>query len=377
MPTFKWSAKFETGLTSVDEQHRRLVDLINSLDELLNRDEVSDAEVESLFGELTDYADYHFAEEEALMGEIGLDARHFEGHIEKHRAFSDELLLLRENAGGDAVSHATEILDYLIHWLTYHILGQDQNMARQIHAMRGGQDAAAAFADGEQPEDRALEPLLDALNRLLARLSLQNRELKELNESLERRVAERTRALAEANEKLRSLSLTDALTGLPNRRHAMQQIELLWNNCPSAAGPLSLLMIDADHFKQVNDAHGHEAGDRLLVALARTFRDCVRTDDIVARLGGDEFLVICPDTDATGATRVAEQLHQRVADLRIPIGDDEFWSGSISVGLAVRAAAMEATAELIKAADCGLYDAKEAGRDCIRVAGGDAGRPAS
>jgi len=368
MRTFEWNANFETDLPSVDEQHHRLVDLINALGEHLNHDEVSDRDLEGLFRELVDYAGYHFSEEEALMREAGLDDRHIDRHIAKHRAFIDELMLLKHNARGDVASIATEVLDYLIHWLTYHILGQDQNMARQIHAVRGGQDAATAFEADEQREDHALQPLLDAVNGLLARLSSQNRKLKEINESLEQRVADRTRALAEANEKLRTLSLTDALTNLPNRRYAIKQLEALWQEPGRRDRPVAALMIDADHFKEINDRYGHEAGDAVLVELARTLSGSVRTDDQVFRLGGDEFLVLCPATDLDGGMRVAEQLLERVAALSVKAGRG-CWRGSVSIGLAVRDPAGGSHEALLKAADEALYEAKAAGRGCFRSGG--------
>jgi len=365
MRTFEWNSNFVTDLPSVDEQHHRLVELINALGERLDGDNVSDRDLEDLFRQLVEYASYHFAEEEALMRETGLDERHVEAHIAKHRSFIEELKLLKHNARSDVDNIATEVLDYLIHWLTYHFLGQDQNMARQIRAMNQGQDATAAFEAGERHEDHALEPLLDAVNGLLARLSAQNRKLEELNETLERRVDERTRALAEANQRLRILSLTDALTGLPNRRHAIERLEGFREQPGPRDRPLAALMIDADHFKEINDRYGHEAGDAVLVELARTLDGAVRTDDQVFRLGGDEFLVLCPATDLDGGLLIAEQLRRRVAALRIPAGDG-CWRGSVSIGLAVCDPATVSRESLLKAADEALYEAKAAGRGCVR-----------
>jgi len=110
-----------------------------------------------------------------------------------------EAFFARSSCSRPAVARRSEIasrmLDYLVHWLTYHILGQDQNMARQIASVRAGMDAAAAFAAEEREQDAAIEPLLKALNALLTQLSSRNRDLVALNRSLEERVAERTRAL--------------------------------------------------------------------------------------------------------------------------------------------------------------------------------------
>lgn len=105
--------------------------------------------------------------------------------------------------------------------------------------------------------------------------------------------------------------MTDALTGLPNRRHALQQLKTLWEESTRSASPLSVMMIDADHFKEVNDTCGHDAGDLVLGELARTLQHAVRTDDLVSRLGGDEFLIICPDTDSSGGRQIAETVRKK------------------------------------------------------------------
>lgn len=368
MATFRWNANFVTNLPAVDEQHHHLVDLINTLGDHLGHDEVNDRELDELFRELVDYADYHFSEEEALMRRIGIDSRHIEGHVKAHQRFLHDIELLKTSGGAQIGDIASRILDYLVHWLTYHILGQDQIMARQIDAVRSGVDAAAAFEAEEKEQDAAIEPLIEALNGLLAQLSLRNRELLEVNRSLEQRVAERTHALSEANERLQARSLEDSLTGLSNRRHAMMQLETLWAECRQRDTPLAALMIDADNFKAVNDNHGHDAGDTVLIELARTLKHSVRTDDLVFRLGGDEFLVLCPATDREGALTVAEQLGRHVADLRVPVGN-ETWAGSISIGVASRMPRTRSFEALIKEADDAVYQAKAAGRNCIRCAG--------
>jgi len=367
MPAFRWNKNFLTHLPTVDEQHRHLVDLINTLGDHLEHDEIDDQELDKLFRELVDYAGYHFSEEEAMMRQIGIDQRHIDGHVKAHRGFLHDIELLKTSGNAQSADAASRILDYLVHWLSYHILGQDQNMARQIEAVRAGMDAAAAFEAEEREKDAAIEPLINALNGLLAQLAARNRELLELNRSLEQRVAERTRALSEANDRLQALSLEDSLTGLSNRRHAMMQLETLWSESRKQNKPLAALMIDADCFKSVNDTHGHDAGDAVLIELARALEHAVRTDDLVFRLGGDEFLVLCPKTDRDGAMQVARQVERRVAELLVPVGNS-VWSGSISIGVAARQPQTQAFEELIKKADDALYQAKASGRGCIRFA---------
>jgi hemerythrin len=173
-------------------------------------------------------------------------------------------------------------------------------------------------------------------------------------------------ALCSANKKLGEFALTDVLTGLSNRRYAMQILEKLWEETIANSNPLSCIMIDADSFKQVNDSYGHDAGDIVLCKLAIELSDNVRTDDIVCRLGGDEFLIICPNTNKEGALNLANNIHNKIRKLNVAVSGGS-WHGSISVGVAVKTASMKNIEGLLKAADLGVYAAKEAGRDCVRV----------
>jgi diguanylate cyclase (GGDEF)-like protein len=183
---------------------------------------------------------------------------------------------------------------------------------------------------------------------------------------LEQKVKERTLELQKANKELIEISLTDALTKLPNRRHALQQLSKHWEESTKKGKPLSLMMIDADHFKEINDTYGHDAGDAVLCELARTLQHSVRTDDFVCRLGGDEFLIICPKTDRKGGLNIAEIVRSKVSEMSVKTGDG-FWNGSVSIGLAAYHKNMKNYEALIKAADEGVYEAKKAGKNCVRT----------
>jgi len=119
-------------------------------------------------------------------------------------------------------------------------------------------------------------------------------------------------------------------------------------------------------FVQENDTCGHDAGDDVLRHLSRALKGAGRTDDIVCRLGGDEFLIICPDTDLEGGLYVAGMVCDRVAALSVPTGQGA-WTGSISVGVSVRTSGMDDFDALVKAADGGVYEAKGAGKGCVRT----------
>ena len=176
----------------------------------------------------------------------------------------------------------------------------------------------------------------------------------------------KTLALSKANQKLGELALTDVLTGLSNRRYAMQNLKRLWGESIENNFPLACMMIDADGFKKVNDSYGHDAGDVVLCQLATELKDIVRTDDIVCRLGGDEFFIICPDTNEEGAMNIANIVHAKISLMTVKVADG-VWHGSISIGVAVKTDSMKNLEELIKAADLGVYAAKSAGKNCVRI----------
>jgi len=162
--------------------------------------------------------------------------------------------------------------------------------------------------------------------------------------------------------KLQQLSRLDPLTGLSNRRGLEERWAQLRQRLPLAA-----LAVDADHFKDVNDAHGHAGGDQALQHLAELMRRSVRSGDAVVRLGGEEFLLLLAHTDADQARQRAEQLRERVAHSPLRLQDAEL-ALTVSIGVAVAHQPMAAAA-LIGAADAALYRAKRAGRNQVALGG--------
>ena len=366
MRSFHWDKHFVTGLTEVDHQHHHLVDLINKFGNLVSENDQQKEDVDMLFAELSDYAEKHFREEETLMKEAYIDSRHFNHHHAVHKRFLGDVTSLYSEIIENNLEQSTTLLEYLIHWLAYHILGEDQDMARQIKAIQSGMSPGEAYDELERQRNSSTAPLLNALDGLFELVSRQNRELKHLNQSLEEIVAHRTRQLTEANIKLEELSQTDALTGLPNRRYAMRLLSKVWNESSEQESPLVCMMVDADHFKEVNDEYGHDAGDNVLIELSKTLKNCLKKDDTVCRLGGDEFLVICPNKNKEAGIELAEKIRKTVSVLRATTGGKP-WHGSVSIGVAYRTSEMKHYEELIKASDMGVYAAKVAGKNCARV----------
>lgn len=369
--SFQWDEHFITGLDDVDHQHHNLVDMINRLGHLLAANELVFEDVENLLVQLLEYAELHFWEEELLMHEMQVDLRHVSLQKKQHKEFINEIKRLRKELSQDKPEKAQYLLDFLTHWLACHILGADKNMARQVAAIESGLTPEQAYNAEEHEIDSATTPLLNALHALFEQVSIRNKELTELNESLEQKVEERTQALLDANNHLEKMALTDVLTGLPNRRYAMGTLVDLWKESKNGDLPLSVMMIDADHFKEVNDTFGHDAGDKVLCELGKILTYSVRNDDLVCRLGGDEFLIICPNTPLDGAVHVAEFVRESVAALRLALkqdGSEGEWKGSVSIGVAALKPKMNHYEDLIKAADRSVYAAKTSGKNCVRAA---------
>ncbi|MFC5694983.1 sensor domain-containing diguanylate cyclase [Pseudomonas sp. GCM10022186] len=204
----------------------------------------------------------------------------------------------------------------------------------------------------------------------LASLELQrkNEELLALNHQLEALVQARTEALRQANEALAQqvaaalrLSETDPLTQISNRRHFERSLHGEWQRFQRHEHVATLLMFDLDHFKRINDQHGHQAGDRALVAVSGAVRAVLREEDCFARWGGEEFIALLPDTDLAAALQLAERLRLLVsqADAGLARG----LTASFSVG-AMRVG--EGIESLLKRLDDGLYRAKLR-RNCIEA----------
>ena len=160
------------------------------------------------------------------------------------------------------------------------------------------------------------------------------------------------------------LAVTDGLTGVFNRRYLDTTLDEELSRAGRHGRPLTIAMIDIDHFKRFNDAHGHPAGDRLLRDLTKLMGQNVRAEDRIARYGGEEFVVILPETPLGDGVLAAEKLRQVTAD-RFPIGDGRTFPVTISIGLAAFPGDGTTGTELIRQADERLYRAKAAGRNRV------------
>lgn len=180
-------------------------------------------------------------------------------------------------------------------------------------------------------------------------------------ELLERLLRENARLKAQLAE-IRALSFEDALTGLKNRRYFDERLEAEVDRATRHATPLSVIVVDVDHFKTINDTHGHLAGDEILRWVARFLSASAREHDVVCRTGGDEFMIILPSADAAGAQRLIERIRQRLAGAAA-VGP---WGRvSLSLGTSTWGPECDQARVLVGAADLAMYEDKRS-RRCAR-----------
>lgn len=242
-------------------------------------------------------------------------------------------------------------------------------MGRQLYILMltGSEADEAVEAYEAGADDYAVKPcnlrLLAARLRACARVVHLQEEVRREKEELRRCMAE----LGVANRKLQQAAMTDALTGLCNRRYALERLEQEWADAQRTGGSLACLVIDIDHFKRVNDTHGHDIGDLALRVTAERLRSRLRPSDVVCRLGGEEFVVIGAGMACATALACAERLRAHIEAHSLDVRGGSLRL-TLSIGVAVRTADMQGFAELLKAADEAVYRAKERGRNQVCLA---------
>jgi two-component system cell cycle response regulator len=176
---------------------------------------------------------------------------------------------------------------------------------------------------------------------------------------------ENERKRAELEEELRRLARFDALTGLCNRRYLCDRLTQEMLRARRYGSPLSILLIDLDHFKRINDTYGHIMGDTVLATVAGIIRDTIRATDIPGRYGGEELCVVLTETKIAGALLVAERLRRRIAAERFPIANGGMFHVTCSIGLAQYRDDIKDLVAFLELADRALYQAKASGRDRV------------
>ena len=196
------------------------------------------------------------------------------------------------------------------------------------------------------------------------------------SEAEEQRIRESVSQAAPVLANLRNLAVaeiraaTDGLTGLPNKRAVTDALKRTFAQATMTKSPLALLLLDLDHFKQVNDQHGHAAGDQVLAGVGAALRGVLRVRDFAGRNGGEEFAVLLPDTDIAAALEIAERVRAAIAEITLPGTDVPV---TVSVGVAGFPDHASTLERLERLADAALYVAKRQGRNRVELASADAG----
>jgi diguanylate cyclase (GGDEF)-like protein len=248
----------------------------------------------------------------------------------------------------------------------------------------GDQSALSAMTEVEQPHKNGSIVVSEVVASFL--LDADGKPHAVLGVS--RNITERRRVeaqLREANDKLRGQleeienlhvalqeqAIRDSLTGCFNRRYLDETLERELSRSRREGYPLSLVILDLDHFKQINDTYGHQAGDQALVVLAETLRADIRHEDVLCRYGGEEFIILMPHMPLATAAERAEAWRQKIADIRVPFGKFEL-TFTTSAGVAAYPDHGKTPDELSQSADLALYLAKNAGRNRVIVFSADA-----
>lgn len=176
-----------------------------------------------------------------------------------------------------------------------------------------------------------------------------------------------TESLRESMQATIEMAVIDPLTGLNNRRYMESQLASVLQKAQARRNPVSLMILDIDHFKRVNDTYGHGAGDDVLKGFAQRVRQVIRAPDLMCRLGGEEFVILMPDTDIDYASMIAERVRASVEGLAFPVEDGRHLPITVSIGLADNSASA-APDELLKSADIALYRSKTNGRNQVTKA---------
>jgi two-component system cell cycle response regulator len=215
-------------------------------------------------------------------------------------------------------------------------------------------------------DDFLLRPVTEGLLRARLRAVSRTTRLREEIRKERRGIVRTAHEWAGSNRRLMRVAMTDPLTGLPNRRRGMDFLaaEVMFSRAHNQS--LSCLMIDIDHFKNINDEHGHEAGDQMLAQAARLLETASRAEDLAFRYGGEEFCVVCPGSDLRAAQLLAERVRTRFCAARFTYMDKAI-AATVSIGVALMMAEHANGEDLLRDADTALYRAKERGRNRVET----------
>lgn len=360
---FPWDDNFEIGIQEIDHQHKTIVLLLNKLANNLIKEEK--IEIEETFTELANYADYHFECEEKIWEENIEDNDIKVSHRFSHSSFLPKIIELKEkNKDKPYNEMIEEILLFLIRWLAFHIIDEDKRLSLIIQETKKGKNFNEAIDSTEDIMNGSMKILIDTILSMYDNLSL-----KAINLIRERkRRIEAEKKLQKLNIELKNLSVTDQLTNLYNRRHFDDVFERELKTSKRKKTIFTILLVDIDHFKNINDTYGHAIGDDVLRNVSNCLIEtCKRPSDFVFRVGGEEFAIIISNEKEDNIKNLSEILQNNIKELKI-INESGLNTKYLTLtgGVYSKIPTQEETKDsIMKIVDDKLYQGKTKGRNQI------------
>ncbi len=258
------------------------------------------------------------------------------------------------------------ILFWLFIWAFDRYLARPmKELMRQVNEVQLSQDANKRI-NLSNAENNEISQLQEHMNNMLSAMQNDRERLLEDEQAkrswLENAVEKRTEALQTLNQQLKELATKDSLTGTLNRGSFFEMSQHLLLLSQRQKSSASFILMDLDHFKMINDTHGHFAGDNVLIHFTETIKDLLRKSDLIGRVGGEEFAIFLPDTEIDAAFQLANKIREVVDSTTLKIDDKEI-SYTVSLGVEVSKPNDQSVTELFKRADLKLYGAKDKGRN--------------
>lgn len=362
MSTSKWQQNFSTGHPLIDAQHYKLIEMIDYMQHKIDLDDnVQNALLLDSILKFNKHIKKHFNTEESLMKIYSVDIRHCESHIEQHRDFENEISYYMNNfKNGNTKKDIEEMIVFALKWIEFHILTSDFELMSQIdYISTEGYQPSAAFNLINDQCDLNSYQYSNSLKAIYHQQFKRKIMLENEIYNLLKQLKGKDKKINSLKEQLNNAMFLDILTGLPNRRYALEELGKLTHEWKRYGTVFSVLFIDVDNFKSVNDKYGHDYGDMLLQWLSIFLEKNTRKNDIVCRLSGDEFIILCPHTDTSSALKIGQHLNKKCTHSSQNIS--LYWKPSLSIGVATVSKNYSTPSAILKQADAAMYISKKNG----------------
>lgn len=331
-------------IESYQSKSHQLINLVNFSCQLLDFDASIASEFEQLFSFITEYGDYAIFRHSKLLASSSIKTQHIEAilmHLEQRSE-----VRIKSNYG---ITTAFREQDFTLILVT-----QQEPEPLLLQMIRTSLEVIEASA---RAQERLSELKQIESNYATYEASYDGASYSEEDKDT---LAEKYQALKRQFEKTLHLAMTDSLTHCLNRRKMEQLLAEQVASCEASEGEFSLIMLDIDHFKSINDTYGHDAGDQVLITLTKLLNKQLRANDQISRWGGEEFIIILPDTSSESAVKLCERLRKKISEHQFSIPQQV--TASFGVSTFKQGADLEA---LLKRVDDALYQAKGSGRNRV------------